>query len=251
LLVASAFVIRPLIEHFKQAVLSSSVLGTDDTSVTLLLPKNIPKPCDDDPKSRRVHAVLTKALAAGKPSVSAHMWAYRSVTVPLNVFDFTVSHHRDGPDAFLEDFSGKLMADCYSGYQAIDLRSNGRIQRGACVAHARRKVFQTRDVYPVEASVVLAKFQELYDLEDRAETMSPEERLALRQAEAVPVWTSLGEWLAGDAAARVLPKGKFGEALGYLRNHWEPLCSATITFPLERQLKFPESGASGGSPIDN
>ena len=50
--------------------------------------------------------------------------------------------------------------------------------------------------------MVLAKFQQLYDIEDRAKTMSADERLALRQAEAVPVWQSLGEWLAGDAVAR-------------------------------------------------
>ena len=71
--------------------------------------------------------------------------------------------------------------------------------------------------------MVLAKVQQLYDIEDRAKTLSADERLALREAESLPIWTSLGEWLDGDAAARVLPKGKFGEALGYLRNHWEPL----------------------------
>ena len=223
LLVASALVIRPLIEHFKQAVLDDSVIGTDDTPVTLLLPKNISKPVDNDPKSQRIHDVFAKAVARGSPTVSARMWAYRGVSVPLNVFDFTVSWHRDGPDAFLENFRGKLMADSYSGYQAIALRSNGSIQRGACLSHARRKVFDSREVYPLESSVVLAKIQQLYDIEDRAKTLSADERLALRQAESLPIWTSLGEWLDGDAAARVLPKGKFGEALGYLRNHWEPL----------------------------
>ena len=223
LLVASAFVIRPLIEHFKRAVLDDSVIGTDDTPVTLLLPQNIPKPRDDDLKSQRIHEVLTRALARGKPSVLARMWAYRGVTVPLNVFDFTVSRHRDGPDAFLEEFCGKLMADCYSGYQAIELRSGGTIQRGACAVHARRKVFDSREVYPLEASVVLAKFQQLYDIEDRAKACSAGERLALRQAEAVPIWSSLGDWLDGDVAAGILPKSRFGQALGYLRNHWEPL----------------------------
>jgi len=77
--------------------------------------------------------------------------------------------------------------------------------------------------YPLESSVVLAKFQQLYDIEDRAKNFSPEERLALRQEEAAPIWASLGEWLEGDAAARVLPKSKLAEALGYLRRHWEPL----------------------------
>jgi len=223
LLVASAFVIRPLIEHFKQSVLEDSVIGTDDTPVTLLLPKNIPKPDENDPKSQRIYEVFSRAAAKGNSSVSARMWAYRGVSVPLNVFDFTVSWHRDGPEAFLENFCGKLMADCYSGYEAIALGSEGSIQRGACLAHARRKVFDAREVYPLESSIVLAKIQQLYDIEDRAKPLSTDERLALRQAEEAPIWTSLGEWLDGDAAARVLPKGKFGQALGYLRNHWEPL----------------------------
>lgn len=223
LLVASAFVIRPLVEHFKQAVLGSGILGTDDTRVTLLLPKDIPKPVPGDAKSVRIHEVFSQAIRAKKPSVSARMWAYRSMTIPLNVFDFTISRHRDGPDLFLAEFAGKLMADCYSGYQGIELRSGGAIQRAACVTHARRKVFQSREGYPQESSVLLGKFQQLYDIEERAKTLSAAERLALRQDEAKPVWESMAAWLASDAAAAVLPKSKFGQALGYLRNHWDPL----------------------------
>jgi hypothetical protein len=151
------------------------------------------------------------------------MWAYRSVIEPLNVFDFTVSWHRDGPAEMLADFSGTLVADCYSGYEGIALGSNGRIRRAACSSHARRKVFDTKDTYPVESSLVLAKFQQLYDIEDQAKGMSPEERAALRQSAAAKVWDSLDEWLGSDAAASVLPKSKFGEALGYIRNQWKPL----------------------------
>ena len=89
LLVASAFVIRPLIEHFKQSVLEDSVIGTDDTPLTLLLPKNIPKPDANDAKAQRIYEVFTRAVANGKPSVPARMWAYRGVSVPLNVFDLS------------------------------------------------------------------------------------------------------------------------------------------------------------------
>jgi transposase len=223
LLVASARVLRPLIEFFRETVLGSEILGTDDTRVTLLLPKGIPKPADADPKSVRIHEVLTEAAREGKPSVSARMWAYRSVLVPLNVFDFTVSRHRDGPDLFLDGFRGKLMADCYSGYQGIELRSGGLIQRGACATHARRKVFEAREAYPLESSLLLAKFQQLYDLEDRAKELTAESRLHLRQEEAVPIWSSIDEWLQSEAAQRVLPKSDFGKALGYLRNQWDPL----------------------------
>ena len=202
---------------------SGGRIGTDDTTLTLLLPKNIPPLDEHDPRSRRIHEVLSKAIAEGQPSVTARMWAYRGVIVPLNVFDFTVSRHRDGPDLFLEDFVGTIVADCYSGYQGITLRTGGAIARAACNAHARRKVFDARDNYPLEASVLLAKYQQLYDLEERAKTMSAEERLLLRQAEAVPVWASLREWLDSETAARVVPKSKLGQALGYLRNHWDAL----------------------------
>ncbi len=223
LLVASAAILRPLAEHIKQVVLADEVLGTDDTRVTLLVPPTIPDVDPKDPKSRRTHEVLSEAAAAGRRSVTARMWAYRGVDTRLNVFDFTVSRHRDGPDLMLAEFTGTLLADCYSGYQGISLRSDGRIRRAACNAHARRKVFDAREVYPLESSLVLAKFQQLYDIEDRARAAPAEARLALRQSESVAVWRSLGEWLESKAAADVLPKSKLGEALGYLRNHWEPL----------------------------
>jgi transposase len=222
-LAASAFVLRPLAEHIKRVVLADDVIGTDDTRVTLLLPATIPEVDANDPKSQRIHEVFREAAAQGRRSVTARMWAYRSVNTPLNVFDFTVSHHRDGPDQVLAGFAGTVLADCYSGYQGIVLRSNGRIRRAACSSHARRKVFDAKEAYPLESSVVLAKFQQLYDIEDRARAGSVADRLALRQSESAAVWQSLGEWLKSDSALAVLPKSKLGEALGYLRNHWEPL----------------------------
>lgn len=223
ILVAAAFVIRPLIAAFRQAVLEDAVIGTDDTTTTLLLPQSIPPPDPEDEKSARIHAVFQEAIQQGKPSVTARMWAYRGVTVPLCVFDFTVSRHRDGPEAFLQGYTGKLMADCYAGYQGIALRSDGAIQRGACVAHARRKILEGAEGYPLESSLLLARFQQLYTLESRAKMWSPEARQALRQREAVPVWEALDEWLQSDMAARVLPKSKLGQALSYLRHHWDPL----------------------------
>jgi transposase len=137
ILEAAAFVIRPLAEHVRRLVLASDIVGTDDTHVTLLLPENIPQPDTHDPKSERAYEVLCEARRQGRPSVLARMWAYRSVTVPLVFFDFTASRHRDGPDLVLAGFHGKLMADCYSAYPGIALRSDGQIERGACVTHAR------------------------------------------------------------------------------------------------------------------
>jgi hypothetical protein len=115
------------------------------------------------------------------------------------------------------------MADCWSGFQKIELRSNERIVRAACWSHARRKVFNGRSSHPQEASVLLAMIRQLYDLEDRAKLLSPEERCTLRERESRPVLDHIRAYLDSDALARVLPKSDFAEALGYLRNHWDAL----------------------------
>lgn len=223
ILTGAAFVLEPLVAYFKRAVLADDIVGTDDTRVTLIVPETVPKLNPDDPKSQRAYEVLSKAVAEKRPSVNAHLWAYRGIGVPLNVFDFTVSWHRDGPAIMLADFEGIVLGDCYSGYEGIVLASAGRMRRASCVAHARRKFVEAKTAYPLESAVVLAKFQQLYELEDQAKGLSPEDRQAFRQSVAAPVWAQLEEWLASAAATGALPKSLLAKAVGYLRNQWEPL----------------------------
>jgi hypothetical protein len=143
--------------------------------------------------------------------------------VPLNMFDFTVSWHRDGPGIMLADFAGIVLGDCYSGYEGIALASDGRIRRASCVAHARRKFMDAKLAYPGESAVALAMFRELYDIEDQAKELSPEDRLALRQSAAAPIWARLEAWLDSEAATGALPKSPLAKATGYLRNQWSGL----------------------------
>ena len=63
------------------------------------------------------------------------------MTVKLNVFDFTVSRHRDGPQLFFQDYRQILLGDCWSGFESIAVASGGAIVRAACNSHARRKLF--------------------------------------------------------------------------------------------------------------
>jgi transposase len=225
ILAACAEVLVPLIAYLRDEVIASGLLGTDETRTTLLLPPEIPAIVEGDAKSKRIHEVMSEARKQGKPSVSGRMWAYRSLTVPINVFDFTVSRHRDGPDEFLvnSNFTGPIMADCYSGYQGIAMRSDARIVRAACNAHARRKIIEAKLSDPLLAAQFLAIYQELYDIEDRGKALSCVDREKLRADEAKPVWQRMRELIDGDAASRLLPKDKFSEALGYLRNHWDEL----------------------------
>jgi transposase len=220
---AAAHLIRPLVAHLREVVRAGPIIGTDDTTVTLVV-KDTPPPLDpDDPKAARAREVIAAAQAEQRGSITARMWVYRSITAPINVFDFTVSRHRDGPDLFLDGFAGSLMADCYSGYEAVRTKSDGRIIRAACVAHARRKVFDSRANHPVHAAMLLEMFQTLYDIEDRAKALPAAERQQLRNIEARPIWTRMQEYLASEAVSNVMPKEPFGQAITYLRNQFEHL----------------------------
>jgi transposase len=188
---------RPLAERFRHCVLSKDVLGTDDTPVTLLTP------------------------GEGDGSRQARFWLYRGRDgAPYDVFAFTNSRQRDGPDQFLEPFRGILTGDCYSGYVNIEQVTQGRIKFSACLSHARRYVFDAREQHPVLGSQMLAVIQQLYDIEDQGRTMDAAQRLELRQRQSVPLMNRLRNLLDSDQAGNVLPKSRFGKALGYLRNHW-------------------------------
>lgn len=225
ILTAAATLVRPLVEFFAAEVRKDGVIGTDDTGVTLLLPKVLPGIDPRNVRSQRVHEVLSAAFANDRKHVKAKMWAYRAGSVPLNVFDFTVSRHRDGPDQFLidNDYNGILLGDCYTGYTGINLRTNNNIQHAACNSHARRKVFEARHNHPQVASVLLAMYQELYDIEDQTRSMDADARRQLRDEKSTLVWQRMREYLDGDDISRLLPKEEMTQAIGYVNNHWTAL----------------------------
>jgi transposase len=193
----AAEVLRPLAELMKVRLLATDVLGTDDTTVTLLTP------------------------GVGAGSRTARFWLYRGrAAAPYNVFDFTDSRERIGPDTFLEPFVGTFTGDCYGGYVNMEHVSGGRIRFAGCWAHARRKLFEARAQQPLLANQILSIIGQLYDVEDRAHVLNDEARRELRQRESVEWMSRLWKVLHSEAATKVLPKSKFGQALSYLRNHW-------------------------------
>jgi transposase len=224
ILSSAAYVLEPLYQHYVDYVRTSPVIPCDETRVMLLLPPDIPLPEPDNPRSQRIYEVLSAARAENKTHVSGRMWAYRSLgAVGANVFDFTVSRHRDGPQDFLKNYSGTLLGDCYSGFESITLASDSQIVRAACHAHARRYVFEAREYHPQEGAYLLALYRRLFDVEDQARGQSAEEVLALRQQHSAPLMEELRAWLDGEAAQRALPKSLLGKTITYLKNQWEPL----------------------------
>lgn len=192
----AAELFTPLYELQRKLVLQSTVMWTDDTPVTV--------------------------IGGLQGSFQGHFWTYIGHERPYSVYDFTKSRSRDGPARFLPGFTGYLHADAFTGYDAIFLGPHATVQEVACWAHARRKFFDAVKSYPRESHQVLEWIRQLYDIEDRARTWSPEARLQLRVAESIPVLDKIEAYLAGLVRG-VLPKSSLAKAVNYARNQWAAL----------------------------
>jgi len=188
---------RPLYDLQRELLLQSSVMWTDDTSITV--------------------------LGGPQGSFKSYFWTYIGDDEhPYSVYDFTKSHSRDGPASFLNGFAGYLHADAFSGYDAIFLDPHAAIQEVACWAHARRKFFDAVNSYPREAHQVLEWIRQLYDLEDRARQWSVNARRELRMTEANPILDKIEVYLA-KLVRIALPKSSLRKAVTYARNQWDAL----------------------------
>ncbi len=151
------------------------------------------------------------------------------------MFDYTPTHQRDGPAAFLKDYRGYLQADAFNGYDGIYLESQGRIVKVACWAHARRKFHECRRLDAVRMETALGGIGKLYaverDLRERCQNEwnnlvidERAERIAQqRQERSRPLLNSFRAWLEAEAT-KVLPKRPVRGAMDYTLNNWAALC---------------------------
>lgn len=108
-----------------------------------------------------------------------------------------------------------------------------------CLAHARRQFVEVAPHFPAECRYVLETLAEVYqqDAVARAQGLSPQDRLAVHQAQSGPRMEQLETWLTAQIAERrVEPNSGLGKAIAYVQKHWGPLT---------RFLQVP------GAPLDN
>ena len=144
-----ADLVEPLYRRMAERVRASHVVATDDTVLPM--------------------------LSAGKTQ-PARMWVYvGDAAHPYNVFDFTLRRSRDGPQEFLKNFTGVLLADAYGGYNGV-VAGNG-LTRAGCWSHARRRFIEAESTAPEIAREVVVLLRRLFALEQQAKEFSAEERL--------------------------------------------------------------------------
>ena len=95
-----------------------------------------------------------------------------------------------------------------------------------CNAHGRRNFVKVIANFPEPCRYVLETFREIYGYEAAARErgMSAEERLAFHQEHSKPVMEKLHVWLDAQFGERLVePNSGLGQAISYLRNHWQKL----------------------------
>ena len=196
----SAELLNPLYVHLKQFVLSSKVVGTDDTPVK----------------------VLDRRLPQAR---KGRMWPYvGDCDHPAVVFDYTPTRERAGPEQFLSNYRGYLQADAYVAYDSFFTDPARGLLEVGCWAHARRHVYQARDTDAARMGAVLAYIGQLYAVEKRARRfgIQGEQLQLLREQASWPVLEQMHAYLL-RIKDELLPRSEAGQAAAYILKNWSAL----------------------------
>lgn len=191
----SAALLEPLAGAIQRHVLSGAAIFADDTPVNMLSP------------------------GAGKTK-TARLWAYvrderpwKGDAPPAAFYRFSRDRKGEQPSEHLKAYKGWMHADGYSGFN--DLYRSGRVREVACMAHARRKfvdVFKSQGL--AIAQEAIKRIAALYGIEKEARGQSPEDRAAIRQEKAKPLFDELEAWL-GSQLHKISGKSELAKAIRY------------------------------------
>jgi transposase len=95
-----------------------------------------------------------------------------------------------------------------------------------CLVHARRYFVDVVESFPDEVGFVLEKLRDVYEVEAEAKEleMTPQERLIFHQEKSGPLMADLEKWLEKQIdEKKVEPNSGLGQAIAYMRKHWDPL----------------------------
>lgn len=194
LLRGSAGVLRPLVECGLQELLRSYAVQADETPVKYL------------------------GGEKGKAS-TGYLFGYAGdIEHRFLYYDYRPDRTRAGPAEILANYQGVLLTDGFSGYESLVQESHARLRAAACWMHARREFDEARAT--TSHSLVeetLARIRQLYDTEDRAKLLSPEERRALRERESRLVAERIFARL-DEEHAELRPSSQLAKAVQYALN---------------------------------
>jgi transposase len=160
------------------------------------------------------------SLKMQKPNKRGFVWTFLAGT--LIAYRFSGDRSGETPLQVLGASTGTLVVDMYTGYNAVT--GTGKRDRAACLAHARRRLFEAL-AYAPEARVGLELIRDVYVVEHDAKAAgiaATDEHTRMRQARSAPIMSSLKALLEEQRPLHQ-PKGPMGAAISYALNNWEEL----------------------------
>jgi transposase len=190
--------LRPLWRALLQVVLRAIVLHIDSTSL-LVRDRDGPK------------GIVTGALWGYVGDQDAAVYLYTSTGKKLGQREGEI-----GPEEFLKQREGPIVADATNLLDKT-FEDPRRMEVG-CNMHARRYFVKALEAGDARCAVPLSAFQTLYDVEEAARDLVPEDRLAQRQRRSRPVYDELLRWARTYQGVEP-PASLLGKAIQYLLNH--------------------------------
>jgi len=203
----AAFHLKPVVDAMAERLKASQKLFMDETRAPVL-----------DPGRGKTKPGYLWALARDDRG-----WG--GDDPPGVVYFYAPGRGGEHAEDFLAGFKGTLQVDAYAGYNRLARsdRSGGALVLANCWAHARRKL---QEIFERDGSQIAAeglrRIAEFYAIEADIRGNNPDERLAVRQARTAPLVDDFGIWLKQNRA-RVSPKSRMGENLGYIARYWDGL----------------------------
>ena len=178
-----------------------------------------------------------------------YLWAgVGDAAHPYDCFFYTSDRRAIGPETWLADFRGYLVADSYIAYERIG-RLREDVTKCGCWSHARRKFEAIHKLGATPATrTAMRLFNQVFLLEQLLSAVDDATRLATRLERSAPIVEELYAWLRAERL-RQLPKSAMAGAINYMLNHWESytrfLESGAVPLDnnaAERAVKFPVLG---------
>jgi transposase len=216
---SAAALLRPLAERIGEHVRIGPFLHADDTTVPVLAPG----------LGRTKTGRLWVVLRDERP------WS--GTAPPAAFYCYSPDRRAERAEALLGKCRGYLHADAYAGFNGLydrDPKTNQpRLIEVACWSHARRKLYDVHLATGAPlAKVALDRIGKLFAIEDEINGRSPDERLTLRQAEAIPRLADLKTFFEA-AINQISGKSTLARAIRYALSRWTALARYTTDGRLE------------------
>lgn len=117
----------------------------------------------------------------------------------------------------LDDYSGPVLTDDFSGYDRLKRKSKCVLCH--CWAHARRNFYEIRENHTEDCVAILKLLDDLFAIERRAKTW--DQLRELREAESRPLIAKIKAWLDEKNAKYLLKDSEMGRSIRYILNSWK------------------------------